>query len=69
MCTVAVAEIAIISVYFVLPFSPAGIPGNEGFTWTAVNYAPIVTGGALIILAIWWNLSAKKWYTGPRTNL
>ena len=69
MCTVAVAEIAIISVYFVLPFSPAGIPGNEGFTWTAVNYAPIVTGGALIILAIWWNLSAKKWYTGPKTNL
>ena len=69
MCTVAVAEIAIISVYFVLPFSPAGVPGSEDFTWTAVNYAPIVTGGALIILAIWWNLSAKKWYTGPRTNL
>jgi hypothetical protein len=69
MCTIAVAEIAVISVYFILPFSPAGIPGNEGFTWTAVNYAPIVTGGALIILWIWWNLSAKKWYTGPRTNL
>ncbi|NDE66135.1 MAG: amino acid permease, partial [Actinobacteria bacterium] len=69
MGTIAVAEIAIISVYFILPFSPAGVPGNEGFTWTAVNYAPIITGGALIILWIWWNLSAKKWYTGPRTNL
>jgi L-asparagine transporter-like permease len=69
MCTVAVAEIAIISVYFILPFSPAGTPGNADFTWTAVNYAPIITGGALVILTIWWNLSAKKWYTGPRTNL
>lgn len=69
MCTVAVAEIAIISVYFVLPFSPAGTPGNADFTWTAVNYAPIITGGALVILTVWWNLSAKKWYTGPRTNL
>jgi amino acid transporter len=69
MNIVAIAEISIISVYFILPFSPAGIPGRDGFTWTAVNYAPIVTGGALIILAIWWSLSAKKWFTGPRSNI
>jgi len=69
MCTVAVAEIAIISVYFILPFAPAGTPGNKDFTWTAVNYAPIVTGGALLILAIWWQLSAKKWFTGPKRNV
>lgn len=69
MGTIAVAEIAIISVYFILPFSPAGTPGNKDFTWTAVNYAPIITGGALIILAAWWSLSAKKWFTGPRSNI
>jgi amino acid transporter len=69
MNIVAIAEISIISIYFILPFSPAGTPGNADFTWTAVNYAPIVTGGALIILWIWWNLSAKKWFTGPRSNL
>jgi hypothetical protein len=69
MNVIAVAEIAIISVYFVLPFSPAGTPGNKDFTWTAVNYAPIITGGALLILWAWWSLSAKKWFTGPRSNL
>ena len=69
MCTLAVAEIAIISVYFILPFAPAGTPGNKDFTWTAVNYAPIVTGGALILLTIWWQLSAKKWFTGPKRTI
>jgi amino acid permease len=69
MGTLAVAEIAIISVYFILPFSPLGTPGNKDFTWTAVNYAPIVTGGALIILWIWWQVSAKKWFTGPKRTL
>ena len=69
MCRVAVAEITVISIYFILPFSPAGTPGNEGFTWTAVNYAPIITGGALIILWVWWQMSAKKWFTGPRSNI
>ena len=69
MCTIAVAEIAIISIYFILPFSPAGTPGNKDFTWTAVNYAPLITGGALILLWVWWNMSAKKWFTGPRSNI
>ena len=31
MCTLAVAEIAIISIYFILPFAPAGTPGNKDF--------------------------------------
>lgn len=69
MCTVAVAEIAIVSVYFIMPFSPVGIPGHEDFTWTAVNYAPIITIGALLILWIWWEASAKKWFTGPKRTI
>lgn len=69
MCTLAVAEIAIVSVYFIMPFSPVGIPGHKDFTWTAVNYAPIITGGALIMLWIWWEASAKKWFTGPKRTI
>lgn len=65
MNLVATAEIAVISVYFILPFAPAGVPGNKDFTWTAVNYAPILTGSALIFLWIWWHLSVKKWFKGP----
>ncbi len=65
MNLIAVIEIAVISVYFVLPFTPTGIPGHKDFTWTAVNYAPILTFGALLILWIWWHLSVKKWFKGP----
>jgi len=62
---IAVAEIVIISVYFILPFSPTGVPGNKAFTWTAVNYAPILTGASLLVLWIWWHLSVKNWFKGP----
>ncbi|MFF5226662.1 amino acid permease [Dactylosporangium sp. NPDC000521] len=62
---IAVIEIAVISVYFVLPLSPAAIPGNTDFSWLNVNYAPLaillVIGGA----ALWWTLSAKHWFKGP----
>ncbi len=69
MCWVSVIEIAIISVYFILPLSPAGWPGNKDFTWTAVNYAPLVTGGVLILITVWWQLSAKHWFTGPKHTI
>ncbi|MEV8512944.1 amino acid permease [Dactylosporangium sp. NPDC051484] len=62
---IAVVEIVIVSIYFIMPFTPTAIPGHDGFTWTAVNYAPIalliVIGGA----ALWWALSARKWFHGP----
>jgi hypothetical protein len=25
--------------------------------------------GALIILTIWWNVSAKNWFTGPKHTI
>ena len=65
MGALAVGEIAIISIYFILPFSPAGVPGAKDFTWTAVNYAPILTGASLLIIWIWWHLSVKNWFKGP----
>ena len=30
-----------------------------------MNYAPIVTLGALVLLTLWWQLSVRKWFTGP----
>ncbi len=69
MAPIAVAEIAIISVYFILPFTPGAQPWNEAFEWKYVNYAPILTGGTLLALWIGWHLSAKKWFTGPKTTI
>ena len=69
MNLVAVAEIAIISVYFILPFTPAAFPWNDDFSWKFVNYAPILTFGTLLALTIWWHVSAKKWFTGPKHTI
>ena len=69
MNVLATLEILVISIYFILPTVPSGWPGHKDFAWTSVNYAPIVTGGALIFLWIWWHLSVKKWFTGPKSNL
>lgn len=69
MNLIAVAEIGIISIYFILPFVPAGNPLDKSFTWSSVNYAPLLTIGTLLVLAAWWQLSAKKWFTGPKHTI
>jgi amino acid transporter len=69
MNPIAVAEILIVSVYLMLPFVPGAVPGNDNFAWKYVNYAPIVTLGALLALAIWWSVSAKNWFTGPKHTI
>ena len=69
MNLIAVAEIAIISIYFVLPFVPAGSPFSDDFSWKFVNYAPILTLGSLLILAVWWTVSARHWFTGPKHTI
>ena len=69
MNLLAVGEIAVISVYFILPFTPAGVPFNDDFAWSSVNYAPVLTIGALLVLAIWWSVSAKNWFTGPKMTI
>jgi amino acid transporter len=70
----AVFEIAVTSIYFLLPTVPQGIPGHTtagkgDFTWAAVNYTPIVVFGVLIGITIWWAVSAKNWFKGPKTTI
>jgi amino acid transporter len=67
MCPIAVAEVVVVCVYFSMPFSPLGIPGNAGFHWNngSVNYAPLLVFGVVIAAGIWWVVSAKNWFTGP----
>ncbi len=69
MNPIAVAEIVIVSLYLMLPSTPAANPFRDEFEWKFVNYAPIVTLGALLILTIWWQVSAKKWFTGPKHTI
>jgi hypothetical protein len=69
MNPIAVIEIVVVSIYLMLPFVPGAVPFSDDFEWKFVNYAPIVTIGALILLAIWWQVSAKHWFTGPKHTI
>ncbi len=69
MNPVATVWVGIITVIFILPFSPAGVPGNADFSWSSVNYAPLVTGLVLIALTVWWMVSAKQWFKGPKHTI
>ncbi len=81
MAPLAVGEIVITSLYFILPLYPNGAPGfmrgflgapgtaEVPFDWKFVNYAPLVLGAILIALWIGWHVSAKKWFTGPKNTI
>jgi amino acid transporter len=62
----ATVWVAIITVIFILPTVPAGVPGNKDFSWSSVNYAPLVTGGVMLAVGLWWLVSAKRTFTGPK---
>ncbi len=72
MSIVAVVEIVVTSFIAILPTSTAGAPWYQGFGWANlkfVNYTPLVVGGALLILWVWWHASVKNWFTGPKTTV
>jgi amino acid transporter len=66
MNPIAVVWVIIITVIFILPTVPAGVPGNKDFSWSSVNYAPLVTGGVILAVGLWWLISARHTFTGPR---
>jgi amino acid transporter len=66
---IASIEIIVISIYFIMPNVPGGVPWSDEFTWSSVNYAPIVVGVVIAAVAIWWYASAHKWFTGPRRTV
>jgi amino acid transporter len=51
-----------------LPYAPAGLPWNEGFDASLVNYTPFAIVLPLIF-GIWYMVDAKKRYTGPVRTL
>ena len=62
---IAIVWVAFISVLFLMPITPLGIPFKHGFTWVSVNYAPIAVVGTFVLVGGWWLLSAHKWFKGP----
>jgi amino acid transporter len=69
MNPIAVIEIVIMSVVGLLPTASVGIWWNDGFAWKYVNYAIIVVPVALVLLTIYWHVSVKHWFTGPKHTI
>jgi amino acid transporter len=62
---IAFGWVAIYTIIGSLPTVPAGVPGNANFSWSAVNYSPLVLVGVIGAVAIWWGVSARKTFKGP----
>jgi amino acid transporter len=81
MAPLAIAEILITSVFFIMPNAVGGTPGflrgildapstgDVPFDWRFVNYSPLVLGAIFIALWIGWHVSAKNWFTGPKHTI
>jgi amino acid transporter len=62
---IACLWVAFISVLFILPITPTGVPWNDDFTWLSFNYAPVAVLGSLVLVGGWWLVSARHWFRGP----
>ena len=64
MAPIAVLEIVFVSIFFIMPTTPAGVWWSKDFNLKAANYTPVgfivVLGGAMI----WWWVSAHKHFKG-----
>lgn len=65
ICPLSFLWIWLIAILFLLPSGASGVWFSKAFDWTAANYSPITFGGLLLIVGVWWGLSAHKWYKGP----
>jgi amino acid transporter len=65
MNPIGVVWVGICVIIFCLPFTPAGVYFGKTFSWSSVNYAPIVTLAVIAAVTIWYATSAKRTFKGP----
>ncbi|MSY82351.1 MAG: amino acid permease, partial [Actinobacteria bacterium] len=69
MAPIAVLEIVIISIYFCMPTTPAGVWWGAEFNLKAANYTPIAFLVVIGAAMIWWWTSAHKHFKGAVNTL
>ncbi len=62
---IAIVWVILCVIIFSLPFTPAAVPWNSAFSWSAFNYAPLVTIVVIAAVTIWFLTSARKSFKGP----
>ena len=65
---IAILWVVFICFIFLLPPYKSSVPWSDEFSWEALNYAPILVGGALLLFGGWYVLSARKWFKGPKVQ-
>ena len=45
------------------------MPWDESFDARYLNYAPITVGLVILIVGVWWKVSAHKHFTGQTRNI
>jgi amino acid transporter len=62
---IAIIWVGLCVIIFCLPFTPAAVPWSSSFSWSAFNYAPLVTIVVMLGVTIWYALSARHTFKGP----
>jgi amino acid transporter len=66
---IALFDVLLVTVSAFLPTSNLGAPWYHGFSMKYVNYTILVVPAAMLLLWIYWHLSVKNWFTGPKHNI
>lgn len=69
LAVLALIDIVLVTIMAFMPTSNLGAPWYNGFGWRYVNYTILVVPGAMMLLWIYWHLSVKHWFTGPRHTI
>jgi amino acid transporter len=62
---IAIAWVLLCVIIFSLPFTPAAVPFGKTFSWSAFNYAPLITIIVVAAVTIWYFASARRTFKGP----
>ncbi len=62
---IAIVWVVLCVIIFSLPFTPAAVPFSSTFSWSAFNYAPLITIIVIAAVTIWYYTSAHKTFKGP----
>lgn len=69
LSVIALLDVVLVTFMAFMPTSNLGVPWDSGFAWKYVNYTILVVPTAMILLWIYWHLSVKKWFKGPRQTI
>jgi amino acid transporter len=65
----AVIWVILMVITFSLPFTPAGVPWDDTFSWEAFNYAPLTVIVVIAFAAILWVVSGRNHFHSPAEHM